>query len=181
MRPELRDEFLRAADEAVQQVGCESFDKAVDLVCRLAEGLAPYVHAMRTRERLIAMFDQMEDTPPEMEAFAVAFIRRLPQLFAVVVTENVPSAVQEFLPERKRGRRSAISEQDQAALCNYIGELHVRKGVAEAVAKSRAAQKFGVSLRTVHRIWNDRAAIMARVPEPDIATLIEFGKKLLSE
>lgn len=167
MRPELRDEFLRAADEAVQQVGCGSFENAIDFVCRFAEGLLNLAQPMRTREGLEKAFDGMADLDADMEQVAIALTRRLPQFLAVVVTEHGAKAVQEFLPERKRGRRAAIAEQDQAALCDYIGELHVRKGVSEAVAKRRAAQKFGVSLRTVHRIWNDRAAIMGRVPEPD--------------
>jgi hypothetical protein len=121
----------------------------------------------------------MPDFPPAEEPLAVAAFRTLPQFLAIQVRQQLPSVLKE-LPGGKKGRRRALSGDQQTALCNFIGKLYLN-GVEMRNCKKRASSYFDISPRTVERIWANRAKVAAKRMEPDFQDVMNWTKKLLSE
>lgn len=53
-----------------------------------------------------------------------------------------------------------IAPEKRRDICEFVLDLHGKKGLSERVAKERAAQKFNVSRRSVDRIWLNRVEIL---------------------
>jgi hypothetical protein len=64
------------------------------------------------------------------------------------------------LPALNSGRPPALSSQKANEALDYVSKLN-RQGCTLEVAKSRAAQRFGCSLRTIERLWIKRESIDA--------------------
>ena len=171
--------MVAALDEAAKAVGAETFEQGVDLVCRVVEKLKPLLEQMRTRERVIAELDQMPDFAPEEEPLAVAAFRMLPQFLGIQLRQQLPGVLKD-LPGGKRGRRRALSNDEQAAVCNFIGKLY-REGVEMRDCKKRASLRFNVATRTLDRIWANRKNVLGKRMEPDLQDVMTWTKKLLRD
>jgi len=176
VRPEMRDQLVAALDETAKAVGVETFEQGVDLVCRFGEKLMPLLEQVRTREKAMAALDQMPDFPPEEEPLAVAAFRMLPQFLGIQLREQLPSVLKDLSGARK-GRRRALSNDKQAAVCNFIGKLY-REGVEMRDCKKRASLRFNVATRTVDRIWANRGTMSCNRMEPDLQDVMTWTKKL---
>jgi hypothetical protein len=60
------------------------------------------------------------------------------------------------LPPLPAGRPSAIPSEKCAEVLDFISSLN-RKGCKLMVAKERAAQRYGVSRRSIERLWTRRS------------------------
>lgn len=76
------------------------------------------------------------------------------------------------LPAMSGGRPASMSTNEREEARDYIGKL-IRQGVSLDIAKQRAADKYGCSLRTIERFWAAR-----REPEEDKPTLRDLNNFL---
>lgn len=180
MLPEQRDRVIAAGDESARQMGVGSLDQAIDLVYQIGERLKPFMEQMRTREKLIATLDQMEDIPPEEEPLALALFANFPKLLGVELRQQLPEALKS-LPGLDKGRKRSLTNREQAQLCDFVSDLYNR-GVTMRDCKKRAAQRFNVGVRTVERTWSNRRNVTnERSEEPDFQEVLAWARKLLSE
>jgi hypothetical protein len=179
VRSEMRDHILAALDETAKALGAETFEQGVELVCRIVEKFMPLLAQLRTRERAIAVLDQMPDFPPEEEPLAVAAFRMLPQFLGIQVRKQLPGVLKE-LPGGKKGRRRALSGDQQAALCTFIRKLYL-DGVEMRDCKKRASLHFNVATRTVQRIWANRASVSGKRMVPDSQDVMNWIMKILTD
>jgi hypothetical protein len=161
--PQGRDKVLREADKMVQTVGGNSIEEAVELACRGFEKLLTILNMMRTRERAIETLDRLEATPAE-EKFLVFSIKAIPMLVRFGA-KKLAAQTQQDLPAPPTGRPPELTAEQQVKIINLISELN-RIGTDLGSCKCRAQQRFGVSFRTVERVWNERGEILKSGPEP---------------
>jgi hypothetical protein len=69
------------------------------------------------------------------------------------------------------GRPVVLADSAKDEICDSVSDLY-RKGVALTLAKERSAERFGVSMRSVERVWRQRNKLAERKPQT-IADLFE--------
>jgi hypothetical protein len=92
------------------------------------------------------------------------------------------AATSDTLPPEPKGRHP-IDAAKKYKICQFVFQLHGKKRVSEAAAKKRAAQHFGVGVRTVDRIWDDREKIFeqAETAQAVRESAERVGQLLLAE
>ncbi len=173
MRPEFRDQVLAALDEVAQIVGIPAIEQGIDLSCRAFEKLLGMMNPIRTREAFSESLDQAE-VPPEEEPIVLASLRVLPHFIGTEIKQAAKQAAKDF--PTHTGRKGSLSAEQKAEMCAFIGKLYAQ-GVKLTVCKQRAAQRFGVGVRTVERAWRHRGDLPA---QPDFETAMAYLLKVLS-
>jgi hypothetical protein len=176
MRPELRDRILAAADEASRKLGADTFEQGVEMAYRLSASVTELLDKIRTREQFAAVLDGMPDLPVGKEGLAAAAFRMIPEFISTQMREHASTWLKE-LPGTPTGRRRALRSTEQAAVCRYMGTL-LGEGVDCKTCKKRAAQRFGVGVRTIERAWARRAVLATEFAEPDFAEVMDYLKQL---
>jgi hypothetical protein len=170
MRPELRDEVLAGMDAVMQVFGEKDLESAMEKTFCVLDRLHQRMSQVRTREQFAAMLDAAEVSPEE-EPFIRSSLRILPGYLITQVKKLVRSGLKD-LPSLPAGRKAALTPEQQADVCSFIGALFAR-GVSLRVCKQRAAQQFGVSVRTIERAWQHRAEL-ATSAGPDYESTLKW-------
>ncbi len=162
MKKETYDEILQAYDEACRLLQFENFSAFLRYACRKAEQQLHILKQARSREGLEARFAKEPEPTPEQLSATVDAIRLLPY----TLREALPKAGKEAakkIPHRPGGRPRGLKEHEYLQVCKDIGSL-LAEGVRLKDAQKRVAQRKGVSLRTVQRVWQRRAEIAKEDP-----------------
>lgn len=105
----------------------------------------------RSREELTAsLLGGPDPNPGELETW-LAFIRTLPYFL-----RSSFGGMAKSLPPPPGGRPRELTPQECMEVCVQIGQLY-GQGVQVVDAQKRMAKRYGVSLRTIQRAWQDRA------------------------
>lgn len=159
MKPETVQRVLQAADEMAQQVGLSSYDDIGDFVRKkapLVRFVLDFFESMGTRSKFGArLLDQDEPDPASVD-FLTRTLHEVPGIFGSAVRDAAKTGP---LSPEHRGR-PFIAPQKRRDICQFVLDLHGKKGLSERVAKERAVQKFHVSRRSVDRIWQNRVEIL---------------------
>jgi len=108
------------------------------------------------------------------DRFVCLFIAgHLPQLLRWGLKKMADDAAR-TLPAMPAGRPASMTANQREEALDYICKL-LRQGVSLDIAKQRAADRYGCSLRTIERYWAAR-----KEPEEDKPTLSEL-EAFLSE
>ena len=158
MKEETIQKLTAAIDEVAKQVGMEGYEGMIKMIrayTPITRGVLDLVEILGTPD-FAQLLSQKDEPPAEFVEFIVRLIHGVPAMFGGAMREAVQK---EFFQAVPKGRHP-IDAKKRRAICDFVLELHGKKGVSERVAKERASQKFSVSRRSVHRIWNDRAEIL---------------------
>jgi len=176
MRREIRDEILALADAKLQERGIEGLHAFIDQGCTVFEKLAEILSPMRTRKGLLEMLDRVEMCAEE-EKYAVAATKYFGHFVRECLSALLELGIKE-LPPAPQGRRRTLTPELAEQICSYILALYAKE-TEMTICKQRAAQRFGVSLTTVHRAWRNRGKVQAQ--EVDACELVGFVRKKLSD
>jgi hypothetical protein len=103
------------------------------------------------RERLTASLVSGPDFNPEDLERVLAFIHGLPYFL-----RGSFQGIAKTLPPPPGGRPRELSPEDCGDICLAIGKLY-GQGVELPEAQNRLAQRYGVSVRTIQRAWQQRS------------------------
>jgi hypothetical protein len=159
MKPETIQRIMDAADETAKEMGVKNFDEVAEVVRKSApicRFVFDFFETIKTRNEFSDLASKKNEPEPELVESLIRIIRAIPGFLASRMREAVKADV---FPPAPKGRRS-IDPDIRRDICLFIQDLQVKKGTSERVAKQRAAQHFHVSLRSVHRIWNERVEIL---------------------
>ncbi len=155
MKPETRDKLLAAMDSAVQEQGIESFDAAIAKLHMLAEkamdALAPYTTRIQIEEHL----NTLEEPSAGDTAMILTALKLGPKLASFFMAKVMKDA-KSSMSTLTMGRPVAANPEEEIAVVDFVAEVFKKRASLRA-AKLRAAQQFGLSTRTVSRIWKNRA------------------------
>lgn len=154
MNAQLCDRILDAADEVFRAAGAADFETGIQTVCTMFERLLQVAERLKSREAVRTMLTELPDVPRDQEELVVSAVRMVPAFLRAEVIPNVNTALKD-LPRLPGGRRPSLTPEASVQLCSFIAELY-GKGVRLKACKQRAAQRFGIGLRTVERVWSQR-------------------------
>jgi len=121
------------------------------------------METVRTREQIAALLDA-EPEPSASTILAFESVTRYaPYLLNRLVKKVAKDAVK-GLPEHPPGPKPVVEQRQKRAICDYIGSLYAR-GISLGNAQKRASARWVISLRSVERIWAQRA----RLDEPEVS------------
>jgi hypothetical protein len=156
VKKETCDQLICECEQSFQKMGLDFYEvmkKALEVVERWKKyyPLALEVwHNATSRERLAAALITGPDANPEELERWLAFIRALPYLL-----RGALQGIAKTLPPPPGGRPRELGPQECMEVCLQIGNLY-GQGVELPDAQKRVAQRYGVSLRTIQRAWQQR-------------------------
>lgn len=156
MTPEVRDAIVDNIEKAFIAAGSIDYDDGIATVSKLIGWCKNAVEAIRTREHLRVLLDQVPDLPVEEEPLAVAATQFLPQLISFVVNQLASDISKDFRPH---GGRPSTPDEQLVSMVRFVGAMHT-DGYSMAICKRRASTRFGVSTRTVERAWQNRGRLL---------------------
>lgn len=176
MRPEVRERFLLAADASVKALGGTSFQDGISIVRRSLAKLTEIFDTVRSPELVAQGLDSLELTP-ELEEVLVQTVENGPLLVRWIVMKLHQSAESD-LPTLSK-REPAVSGRVQVEILRFINKLNFEQSVPMEVAKKRAAQRFGCSVRTIERYWREKKRILANGPKYHFNDLLKELKNAI--
>jgi hypothetical protein len=151
--------FVAAFEEVAKQMNAEDYDWMADRAAQMVPMIritADLIEKSKSRADLTAWLEKFPEPEPSLVDFIVRAVHTVPRAFGstirdIVMTHNLPS------PLKGRPR---ISQKTAYEVCTFISDLYGRNGVPILHAKQRAARRFGLSPRSIDRLWTDRARIL---------------------
>jgi hypothetical protein len=157
MKKELCVQILTECEQVAQKMGGDLY-ATMRKASKVVERWKPFYlaaqkvweHSENRDDAIVCLLALPDPTPTEMEAFR-AFVRTVP-----FILRGAFQDLAKGLPPSPGGRPHELSLDQRREVCKQIGYLY-GEGVTLADAKSRMAQRYGVSLSTIQRAWNKRA------------------------
>jgi len=170
MEERYRTAIIDSFEKGVSDMGFNLY-KVGPRMKSFLEARLPMLSAMSSREALDAY---LATAPPTDEAYmqqAVMLFAALPQLLTTYLNETT-RRIAENLPPAPAGRPKRVTPEIKREIVGHIGTLFT-KGVQLSDAQGRAALRFGVSRRTVQRVWRERHTFAAQ-PFLSIHDVLKF-------
>ena len=151
------DQLISACEQSCQKMGAD-FYEVMKRAPQVAEKWKRYAalfqevwNNAKNREELTAFLLTGPDPNPEELEAVLTLIRTVP-----FVLRNHLQRAAKSLPPSPGGRPRELSPEQSKEVCLQIGQLY-GLGVELPKAQKRMAQRYGVSLRTIQRAWQERA------------------------
>jgi hypothetical protein len=132
-------------------MGMSIVQRSIDFVQRI-------YHPMRSKEDFAACLDSLPEPSWFRLRMMLGSLRYTPQLIRFGL-KRLALAAEEDLPPVPVGR-PGLEAISKAQIVAHVGKMHVR-GYTLEQAKENARIKFGVSISTVQRVWDDRGNLGA--------------------
>lgn len=165
MDEKIREKMVSALENAVHTAGAKDYEDGMNQATKLIEFAHNGVQSIRTIKGLRATLDSCPPMSKSEEKVALLTLNLLPQLFRIALKMAAAKAT---LPPPSGGRPRATTANKTQEVLDFVSELF-RKGSRLNVAKDRAAKKYGLSLRTIERLWSKRESILEDEPTIDDA------------
>ena len=155
MKEENAAKIIKGADDLYKVFGFQTFERGTNYICDTLDDLIHQLEVTTSREMVKeALMKAPEPSRVELIAI-VTTLKNMP----FVLRRLLPVVTKEYqsqLPYPKGGRPKALSPEQCQKMCRAIGRLFA-VGVELADAQQRMTLRFGVSLRTIQRAWQNRA------------------------
>ncbi|MBS1800476.1 MAG: hypothetical protein JSS95_11700 [Acidobacteria bacterium] len=109
---------------------------------------------VRTREQITALLDD-EPEPSVSKLWAFESVLQYAPFLLNRLVRKIAKDATKGLPGSPSGPKPVVDDSQKQAICHYIGGLYAA-GVSLTDAQKRAAMRWGISLRSVQRIWAER-------------------------
>jgi len=157
MKKELCEQILTECEQVAQKMGGDLY-ATMRKASKVVERWKPFYlaaqkvweHSENRDDAIVYLLALPDPKPTELEAFLV-FVRTVP-----FILRGAFQDLAKGLPPSPGGRPHELRLDQSREVCKQIGYLY-GEGVTRADAKSRMAQRYGVSLSTIQRAWNKRA------------------------
>lgn len=175
MTPEFEAQVSKAIDEAVVFIGENNYTDGMGKFCAMLEQFLAELSQIRTKEEFLALLNQAGEIPPQTQMYFLALLQGIPQILQFIVSKELPKLAEE-LPPLPTGRKQALTLEQRTQVCDYVAHLH-RQGTPIQISKQRAAQKYGVRLRSVERAWAKRAEACSERPKIPVEDLVAWMRR----
>jgi len=128
-----------------------------------------HLQNLDTDEKVSAILDGLEEPSPEQLVRFEAMARFVPVAMNGLLRDGLKEGLAK-LPGQKMGRK-AVSLAQKNAICDAVGVLN-RSGCTLRVAKWRVGQRYGVTARTVSRIWKKRGEYKTDFEPEEVQALL---------
>lgn len=176
MDEKLRDKIVTAVEKSFCAAGAKDYESGIEQARKLIALAYDGVESMKTPNDLRALLDSCPSLSrrEQMICFFVAW--NLPGLCRIAL-KLAAKRVAHDLPAINTGRPPALSTGQILEALNYVSKLN-RSGCPLEVAQWRTARKFDCSLRTIQRLWKDRAEFSSDSANPEVSVeeVIEYFK-----
>jgi hypothetical protein len=179
MDPEQRDRILAAVDQLSVEMNGIGMVESLSEAHRIFSRLADITAQMKTREQVNTLVDSFENLSWKDEKLTISACRYGKPLFRIAMMALAAQVKDEF-PRPPVGRNRLFGPAGEIDVCQRVGKFVMQK-VELKDAFLRVSQQFGVSPRTIRRIWEDRDEIAAESRDPDFSTTLAAVKGLLSD
>jgi len=156
VKKEVCDQLISECEQSFQKMGLDFYEvmkKAPEVVERWKKYYAVaqrvWSNSSSRKELTAALLAGPDPNPEEFERW-LAFIRILPHFL-----RSSLQGIAKTLPPSPGGRPRELTPQECMQVCLLIGQLF-GQGVELPDAQKRMAQRYGVSLRTIQRVWQQR-------------------------
>jgi hypothetical protein len=146
---------------------------------RMFARLAELTAQLQTREQIVEIFDSSPDVSLKDEMLIRAACRYAPQLFRVGSAALAEMAKKESSRIPGGGRPLALRPHEARDVCDFIGVLLPKTSFPNAIL--RASQRFGVSKRTIERVWSERLEPQDQGVEPAFPEVLDAVKGFVTE
>jgi hypothetical protein len=170
----LREKFVVAIEKSVRVAGANEYESGMAQARRLIAFAHEGVESMKTLDELRALLDKIPPLTKREEVIGLLIARNLPGILRLGLKLAAKKAATN-LPSLNNGRPPTLSSQEAHEALDYVSKLN-RQGCSFEIAKLRTAQRFGCSLRTIERLWKDRAALLEDQPahEPTMDEALSY-------
>jgi hypothetical protein len=167
---QMKQQYLSALDDLMKKVGVGTFEEGRAIAKGIFLALASKMDELGDRKIFEDKLAQIELSAEE-ERMIQAIVENLPILLGVLGRSVSQDFAKEFpAPPPTPGRPKSLEQTQKSEVCEFVGKLF-SQGTQLGLCKKRAAQKFGVSARTVERIWADRKKMDRK---PSVSEMINF-------
>jgi Trp operon repressor len=157
VKKEICDQLITETEQSFEKLGMDFYQtmQKAPAILEKWKGYAPlfqklWSHATN-REQLTELLLAGPDSSPEEMETVLTIIRTLPYLLRNYLQDTAKA-----LPPSPGGRPRELTPEQRKEVCLRIGQLY-GTGVEVRDAQKRMAQRYGVSLRTIQRAWQERA------------------------
>jgi hypothetical protein len=157
VKKELCERLISETEQSFQKMGLDFYEtiKRAPTVVEKWRRYAPLFQQLWShatgRNQLTAFLLTGPDPSPEEIETVLSLIRTVPYLLRSYLQDAAKS-----LPPSPGGRPQELNPEQRKEVCLQIGQLY-GLGVEVRDAQKRMAQRYGVSLRTIQRAWQERA------------------------
>jgi hypothetical protein len=160
----LREKIIAAVEKSIQTAGAKDYQSAMEQARKLLAFLYEGVESMKTPDDLRAMLDRCPPLSKREEMIYLLLTKNLHHVVRLGLKAAAKKATSDF---PAGGRPPALSKQEAQEALDYVARLN-RMGCPFAISKSRAAQKYSCTVRTIERLWKDRSAFNEDTALPEV-------------
>lgn len=148
MKSETADQIIQQMDEQFRQLGFADSEAARDFA---VAQLSILIEVLRKIDLRKAIVPEPEPSPVELKKQ----LSEIKQTFGLL--RNLTSGfIKEKIPHRPGGRRSVLGTPEEQAQRVAQVLVLIGKKVKTTVALKRVAEREGISLSSMQRIWRER-------------------------
>lgn len=163
-----KQRFIAGLDALMKTAGANSFQEALAIVKGMLLSLASKMDSLGDEKAFEDKLSEIE-LSAEDERMVLAVAENLPGVVNFISAVFYQDISKEF-PSQNSGRPKSLPLGQEPEVREFIGRLFLQ-GTPLSLSKKRAAQKFGISLRTVERVWADRKK---KERQPSVAEMVAF-------
>jgi hypothetical protein len=149
--------------------GAKDYEDGMRQATNLIEFARNGVQSIQTIEGLRTALDSWPPMSRCEEKIMLLLMDQLPQVLRIGF-RMVAAKAKATLPAPSGGRPRATTANKTQEVLDFVSELF-RKGSRLRVAQARAAKKYGLSPRTIERLWSNRESIPEDEPTIDDALM----------
>jgi len=155
VKKQLCDQLITETEQSFQKMGLDLYEIMQRAPAVVEKWKRYYGHFQQvwnhagSREELTAFLLSGPDPSPEEMETVLTLIRTVPYL----LRRSLQAATQS-LPPSPGGRPQELRPEQRKEICLQIGQLY-GQGIELRDAQKRMAQRYGVSLRTIQRAWQE--------------------------
>ena len=165
MDEQLIEQFAEALERLAVQFGAENYEAGLERAVRTVSRALELLESIRTKDELRKKLRTVDLESCETQKIVMYSAFQLPAMVKMSV-ETLAERFTSGLPRVPTGRNHKASRAERTAIIQYALKLYGQQKISLSTAKRRAAQKFGVSVRTVERYFAKR-----EMEEPSIASV----------
>jgi len=162
-----RERLIAAVEKSMKTVGANDYTSGMEQARKLIAFFYQGMEHLKTPDDLRALLDMCSPMSKREEAIYLLLAQNLHPVIRLGLN-SLAKRASSNLPAFNPGRPPALTEKETREALDYVWYA-IRRGYSMQVAKLRAAQKYGCSLRTINRLWVRRRDFTGEASEPTIA------------
>jgi hypothetical protein len=152
---ETAERLSAALDQAAVQIsGWSELESSVSEVVVFLESLLGILHQFKSREQVRDRLLDFDEPPAATVSLIEATLRYAPRLLRGWFGAKTKAYTES--QKEPKGRPDAIAPDRFRTVCDEVSAWD-RNGRSQAESKKLVARKYGVSSKTIHRIWLKRS------------------------